>query len=83
MVKAMLAWPSRSDTTLTGTPSLMSRVPWVWRRSWKRMTGTRARAGDALEGLGDGVGMDRLAVGVGEDPAVLVVDADRGELRGL
>jgi hypothetical protein len=30
---AALAWPSRSLTTLTGTPSLRSRLPWVWRRS--------------------------------------------------
>ena len=82
MVKAMLAWPSRSLTTLTGTPSLMSRVPWVWRRSCSRMTRDAGVGGDPLERLGDGVGVDGLAVAVGEHPAV-VVDADGGELGGL
>src|ERR1700694_3237230 len=43
MVKLGAAWPSRSVTTLTGTPAAMSSVPWVWRRSCSRMMGTQVR----------------------------------------
>lgn len=44
MVKAGVAWPSRSLTTLMGTPALSSRVAWVCRRSWRRMRGRPDRA---------------------------------------
>jgi hypothetical protein len=50
----------------------MSNVPWVWRRSCSRDAGA---AGDSLEGLRDGVGVDRSAFGVGEHPSGMV-DAD-------
>ena len=80
MVKATLAWPSRSLTTLTGTPSLRSRLPWVWRRSWKRMVGISGVVDDASEGFVDGVGVYGFAVAVGEHPLLRVVDADGSEL---
>jgi hypothetical protein len=38
---------------------------------------------DPTERLVDGVRMDGVAVAVGEDPLLLVVDADSGELGGL
>lgn len=71
MVKAGVAWPSRSLTTLTGTPALMSRVAWVWRvveaDGWDAGSGH-----DPFERLGDGVWVDGRALGVGEHPAVRV-----------
>ena len=52
----MLAWPSRSLTTLTGMPAWMSRLPWVWRRSWSRIRRTFAlftiRRNDSLIACG-------------------------------
>ena len=44
MVNAGFPCPSRSDTTLTGTPALMSSVPWVCLMSWSRTLGTPALA---------------------------------------
>ena len=82
MVKAMLAWPSRSLTTLTGTPALMSRVPWVWRRSWRRMTGTPARRAIRSKVGVTACGWIGLAVAVGEHPPV-ELDAGRGGLGAL
>jgi hypothetical protein len=38
---------------------------------------------DPLEGLVEGVGVDRVAVAVGEHPALLVDDPNGGELAGL
>jgi len=38
----MLAWPRRSWTILGWTPAARSRVAAVWRRSWKRMSGSSA-----------------------------------------
>ena len=43
MVKAGWAWPSRSVTTLIGTPAAMRSEAWVWRRSWKRTRGSPDR----------------------------------------
>src|SRR5436190_15229450 len=36
-------------------------------------------AGDPLERLGQGVGVDGLAVAVGEDPAAIMLETDGGE----
>src|SRR4029450_1274723 len=36
------AWPSRYETTFTGTPSASNRGAWVWRRSCSRITGSRS-----------------------------------------
>ena len=79
----MVAWPSRSLTTLTGAPSLIRRLPWVWRTSWSRMTGTPARRAMRFERLREGVGIDGFAVTVSEHPAVAVSKADGGELGAL
>ena len=42
-VRAMSAWPSRSETTLGWTPAASARLAWVCRRSWKRIRGRPAR----------------------------------------
>src|SRR5690606_37788529 len=39
IVKATLACPRRSLTTLAGTPSFSRIVAWVWRRSCRRIRG--------------------------------------------
>jgi hypothetical protein len=44
--------------------------------------GDAGAAGDPLEGLREGVGVDGLSVAVGEHPSV-IVDPDGGELGGL
>ncbi len=41
-VMVALAWPMRSETTFTGTPTASSRVAWVCRRSCGRITGSRS-----------------------------------------
>jgi hypothetical protein len=81
MVKAMLACPSRSLTTFTGTPALISKVPCVPELVQADDRDTCA-PGDPLERRGDGVGVDRLAVAVGEHPSV-ELDTGRGCLSEL
>jgi len=80
-VKAILAWPSLSLTTLTGTPSFKQQGAVGVAQVVEADDRYAGAAGDPLEGLGEGVGVDRLAVAVGEHPCG-VVDADRGELGG-
>ncbi len=61
-------------------PSLISKLPWVGRRSDRRDTGV---VNYPHERFVDGVGMDCVAFAVGEHPPFAVGDADRNELRGL
>jgi hypothetical protein len=41
-VMVALAWPRRSETTFTGTPSASSRVAWIRRRPSSRIPGSRS-----------------------------------------
>ena len=43
-VKLTDEWPRRSLTTFTLTPAISKCDAWVWRRSWRRMTGTSAES---------------------------------------
>jgi hypothetical protein len=40
IVKPGWAWPSRSETTLMGTPAATRSEAWVCRRSWNRIRGS-------------------------------------------
>jgi hypothetical protein len=74
MVNATLAWPRRSLTTLTGTPSMISSEAWVWRRSWNRIRGELGhRPLEAVEELADRLGVHEPSGGVDEHPVVGVV----------
>jgi hypothetical protein len=68
---------------LIGTPSFSRRLPWVWRRSWKRIGRDVGVVDEAPEGFVHGVGVHGFAVAVGEHPLLGVVHADRGGLGGL
>lgn len=45
----MSAWPSISLTAFGLTPRLSSSVAAVWRKSWKRTSGSLARAREGLK----------------------------------
>jgi hypothetical protein len=47
----------------------MSSVPWVWRSSCRPDERYVSASRDPVEGLGDGMGVDGLARGVGEHDA--------------
>src|SRR5690606_10711256 len=94
-VKPGLAWPRRSDTTLTGIPARSRGVAWVWRRSWERRRGrsclaTLSRtpkaanpAEKAFLGLGAGARMWLVEAGAAGASRVKVKMADAVELAAL
>lgn len=56
-----------------------SRLAWLWRRSGRRTAGRPRRATRAVEGLGEQVGVDRAALGSGQDEPVVLVGFAEGE----
>ena len=74
--------PSRSLTTLIGTPALSSRVAWVWRQVVEPDAGKTGSVHELLERVREQLWVSRLSVGSGEDVTVGIVAVELGVLVG-